>query len=191
MLGVPIDQEVSALGLWSQLANKVANALLYWFWNSVSRIFTTASRQGGSFLVDEIRGKLASAELDNAVLLRWGHDASFEMVNHRLTNDYGCCTQGLAYPRDKAEDLLHWDDGAPRIGLRGSSIEQYADENDELCWALTPSVLQHIGPKTLKDVVKMAKKQVLITHRVKSYPFELNDAEELRREHFVAAGDGT
>ncbi|KAK3698298.1 hypothetical protein LTR37_017006 [Vermiconidia calcicola] len=108
-----------------------------------------------------------------------------------VMNNYGCCAQGLAYPRHKAEDLLHWYDAEPRIGLRDSLIEQYADANDELRWALTPSVVQHIGRKTSKNGGGMAKKKIPITQRLWHFPFEMNDEEKLRNEHARVVGAAT
>ena len=105
-------------------------------------------------------------------------------------NNYGCCAQGLAYPRHKAEDLIHWYDSAPRIGLRDTLIEQYADGKDELRWALTPSVIQHIGRTTSKVATggRPKKAEIPMTQKLWSFPFELNDAEALRREHAKAVG---
>lgn len=96
-------------------------------------------------------------------------------------NNYGCCAQGLTFPRHKAEELISWYDAEPRIGLRDSLIEKYADERGEQRFALTPSVIQHIGVKTSK--VAGAGVQ---TRPLWSFPFELNDASALRAEHSLA-----
>lgn len=108
-------------------------------------------------------------------------------------NNYGCCAQGLVFPRHKAEDLIKWYDMAPRIGLRDSLIELYADRNHEERWALTPSVIQHIGRTTSKveNGGRWAKKEIPITQKLWSFPFELFDRDALRREHEKVIGGVT
>lgn len=99
-------------------------------------------------------------------------------------NNYGCCAQGLVFPRHKAEDLIKWYDMAPRIGLRDSLIELYADRNHEERWALTPSVIQHIGRTTSKvEGGGTSKKEIPITQKLWSFPFEMFDWQMLRLRH--------
>ena len=67
-----------------------------------------------------------------------------------VMNRYGCCSQGLVFPRLKAEDLASWFVEA-RVGFVDVLIEEYADRHaDEERLALVPSVLQHVGRKSSK-----------------------------------------
>ncbi|KAM0718356.1 hypothetical protein Q7P37_005425 [Cladosporium fusiforme] len=64
-------------------------------------------------------------------------------------NQYGCCSQGLVFPRAKAQDIVDLFE-VRKIGYVDMLIEEYADQHGELRWALTPPVLQHIGRKSSK-----------------------------------------
>lgn len=63
--------------------------------------------------------------------------------------------------------------------------EEYANEKGELRWALTPSVLQHVGQKSTKgdDFGEAAKYGRSVAEKLWNFAFELNDAGILRREH--------
>lgn len=101
-------------------------------------------------------------------------------------NQYGCCSQGLVFPRDKAQDIADLFE-ARKIGYVDMLIEEYADEHAEFRWALTPPVLQHIGRKSSKgdDFGEASKNNMPVAAKLWSFQYELNDAEELRREHAI------
>lgn len=68
-----------------------------------------------------------------------------------VMNRYGCCSQGLVFPRLKAEDLVSWFREV-RVGFVDVLIERYADQHvGEERLALVPSVLQHVGSKSSKE----------------------------------------
>ena len=105
-------------------------------------------------------------------------------------NNFGCCAQGLVYPRNKAHDLIAWFETS-RIGFADMLSEQYANEHGEQRWALTPSVLQHIGAKSSKadDFGADAKHSRSVAQNIWNFAFELNDPKALRDEHEAAALD--
>jgi hypothetical protein len=98
-------------------------------------------------------------------------------------NNFGCCAQGLVYPRGKAHDLIAWYE-ASRIGFADMLTEQYANEHGEQRWALTPSVLQHIGAKSSKadDFGLDAKHSKSVAQTIWNFAFELNQPTALRKE---------
>jgi hypothetical protein len=105
-------------------------------------------------------------------------------------NNFGCCAQGLVYPRNKAHDLIAWYETS-RIGFADMLTEQYANDHREQRWALTPSVLQHIGTKSSKsdDFGSDAKHSRSVAQNIWNFAFELNDPKALRKEHEMAALD--
>ncbi|KAF6804561.1 hypothetical protein CSOJ01_10095 [Colletotrichum sojae] len=59
---------------------------------------------------------------------------------------YGCCSQGLVFPRRRLERLSQHFLHPPEDKLFPDQIiERWADDEGLLKWALVPSVLQHIG----------------------------------------------
>lgn len=100
-------------------------------------------------------------------------------------NDYGCCAQGLLFPKHKAAGLIGWYRDAG-IGFADDLTEQYAAKYKQQRWALVPSVLQHVGAKSSKpgDVAPGSKPS---TGRTWNFAFESNDADRLRLEHTLAA----
>ncbi|KAF2158635.1 hypothetical protein M409DRAFT_30860 [Zasmidium cellare ATCC 36951] len=103
-------------------------------------------------------------------------------------NDFGCCAQGLIFPRHKARDLIEWYKTS-RVGFADMLTEQYANEHGEQRWALTPSVLQHIGAKSSKpeDFGHGAKYSKSVAGMIWNFAFELNSPKALRKEHELAA----
>ncbi|KAK3717583.1 hypothetical protein LTR37_005649 [Vermiconidia calcicola] len=109
-----------------------------------------------------------------------------------VMNNYGCCTQGLVWPRHKAEELMEWYDRSNPLGYGDILIEQYADSHDELRLAITPSVIQHIGVKSSKVGASSTKSkhERPMSEKLWNFRFELNNAEELKRELELAVADG-
>lgn len=100
-------------------------------------------------------------------------------------NNYGCCAQGLVWPRNKAEELMHWYDTRHPYGFGDMLIEDYANRRGEMRYALTPSVIQHIGSHSSHgdDWGPAAKHNRSVAQKLWNFAFEMNDAEELRVEH--------
>ena len=99
-------------------------------------------------------------------------------------NKYGCCSQGLVFPRGKVQDLIDWYE-TKKIGFVDTLLEEYADQHDELRWALTPSVIQHIGRKSSKgdDFGAGSKYHITVAEKLWNFAFEQNSATVLREEH--------
>lgn len=100
----------------------------------------------------------------------------------------GCCLQGMVYPRDKVEPLVEWYEqhGAGFVDLL---TEEYADKNNELRWAMVPSVLQHIGRKSSKgdEFLDESKHDMPLAEKVWNFEYERYDARVLRQSHTLAA----
>jgi hypothetical protein len=94
---------------------------------------------------------------------------------------FGCCTQALAFPRDRVADVIDWYE-SQQTGDADSLLEKYANENNEIRWALTPSLFQHIGTQSSK----FENGEPRIARSIWNYHFELNDPIELQIEHEAA-----
>lgn len=101
-----------------------------------------------------------------------------------LMPKYGCCSQGFVFPRGRALMLTTYfadrHTGAPDV-----LIEDFANEKGELRWAITPSVVQHIGRKSSKkdDYGDMSKYGMSVAEKIWSFGFERLDWRALREEH--------
>ena len=62
--------------------------------------------------------------------------------------------------------------------------EEFANQHDEIRWAITPSVLQHVGSKSSKEGFEHEPPKQSVAD-LWNFAFELNDADALRREHDV------
>ena len=71
-----------------------------------------------------------------------------------------------------------------RSGFVDVLIEDYANERDELRYAITPSVVQHVG----RTSSKMDDYGPLIKQKVWSFSFEKQEWLDLKNEHEAAAG---
>ena len=87
---------------------------------------------------------------------------------------------------------MEWYESSKPLGYGDVLIEQYADSHDELRLAITPSVIQHIGVKSSKVGASSpkSKHERPIPEKLWNFRFELNNAEELKREHESAIADG-
>ncbi|KAL2221396.1 hypothetical protein M432DRAFT_543321 [Thermoascus aurantiacus ATCC 26904] len=98
---------------------------------------------------------------------------------------FGCCSQGLVFPRSRVPDLVAWFESR-RIGYVDTLTEEYADRNGEIRWALTPSVLQHVGRKSSKAddfTTRPDRYHLSVAERLWNFAFETNDAAALHLEH--------
>lgn len=73
---------------------------------------------------------------------------------------FGCCSQSMVFPQSRIAELINFYD-AKKIGFVDTLTEEFADEHDELRWALTPSIMQHIGAKSSKDGAGNMKQQTI------------------------------
>lgn len=71
--------------------------------------------------------------------LAWSWHPAREMPN------YGCCAQGLVFPRRHLEGVLSLLRRPPFAFAGDQILEDYAGERALSKWALEPSVLQHVG----------------------------------------------
>jgi hypothetical protein len=75
------------------------------------------------------------------------------------------------------------------IGYVDTITEDYANEKNEIRWAVTPSIVQHVGRKSSKgdDILSprkvRSKSELTVAERIWNFGFEMNDAEALRAEH--------
>ncbi|KAJ5495363.1 hypothetical protein N7539_000479 [Penicillium diatomitis] len=96
---------------------------------------------------------------------------------------FGCCSQGLVFPQTRIGDLVSWYE-FKRLGYIDMLTEEYADANNEVRWALTPSVLQHVGSKSSKvNMPREHRTRRTVSEMIWNFMFEKNDVGELRREH--------
>ncbi|EGD91541.1 hypothetical protein H112_00637 [Trichophyton rubrum D6] len=94
---------------------------------------------------------------------------------------FGCCSQALVFPHNRVPDVVFWYE-KKKIGFADSLLEEYANINNEIRWALTPSVFQHIGAKSSKDGSGDD-----VAKQIWNPDFELNDPIALQAEHNEAA----
>ncbi|OAL72702.1 hypothetical protein A7D00_2475 [Trichophyton violaceum] len=63
---------------------------------------------------------------------------------------YGCCTQGMVFPRDQVDGLRAYLQKRGH-GHTDTMIEEYAEESKLTRYALIPQQLQHVGLKSSRD----------------------------------------
>jgi hypothetical protein len=90
---------------------------------------------------------------------------------------FGCCSQALVFPTFKAQQLVAYFKER-HIGYTDVLIEEFANERDELRFALTPSVVQHAGRETSKT-----SKDRTSAEKIWSAAFEMLDWKGLKKEH--------
>ncbi|RHZ63937.1 hypothetical protein CDV55_102394 [Aspergillus turcosus] len=87
------------------------------------------------------------------------------------------------FPQARINDLVSWYE-SKRAGYVDMLTEDYADQNGETRWALTPCVLQHVGSKSSKtNSPSRHKNQRTASETIWNFRFEEHDVESLRREH--------
>lgn len=66
-------------------------------------------------------------------------------------NNFGCCSQGLIFPRNIVPTLIdRMDDAIPLDYLADTMIETISDQEGYVRWAIAPALLQHIGTESSK-----------------------------------------
>ena len=108
-----------------------------------------------------------------------------------LMPKYACCGQGLMYPQDRVvNDLIPlFRDSRNSTMATDSFIEVYADQHDELRWAVTPVLLQHVGGKSSHGAVRSTYGD-LTANWLFNFGFEANIAEVLAEEHQMVIEGG-
>lgn len=118
-----------------------------------------------------------------------------------LMPKFGCCSQSFVFPTSRAPDLINYYE-SKKVGFVDVLTEEFADRRndggggggseEELRWALTPSVMQHVGRKSSKgdDFGEAAKYDRSVAEKLWNFEFEGNDAGGLREEHLRQRAGG-
>jgi hypothetical protein len=98
--------------------------------------------------------------------------------------EFGCCSQGFVFPHLKALALIDYFKDR-KLGFMDVLTEEYANERGELRYAMTPSVMQHVGRKSSKidDYGPQSKWGRSVAEKIWSFTFERFDWRNLRKEH--------
>ncbi|KAH9861343.1 hypothetical protein J1614_011089 [Plenodomus biglobosus] len=101
---------------------------------------------------------------------------------------FGCCSQAFVFPNTKAIELISYFKDR-HIGYVDVLIEDFANERGELRYAITPSLVQHIGRQQGKGDASgpMSKWGMGVGERIWSFGFEGLNRALLRREHEAVA----
>ncbi|KAF2846691.1 integral membrane protein-like protein [Plenodomus tracheiphilus IPT5] len=106
---------------------------------------------------------------------------------------FGCCSQAFVFPNIKALELISYFKER-HVGFVDVLTEDFANERGELRYAVTPSLVQHVGREKGRDGDKSGlgmKWGMGVGERIWSFGFEGLDGGQLRREHeSVAQGKG-
>jgi hypothetical protein len=72
-----------------------------------------------------------------------------------------------------------------KVGFVDMLTEEYANRFGGGRWAVTPSVIQHVGGKSSKgdDLGSNAKYDRTVAEKIWNFRFERFDAEALKKEH--------
>lgn len=99
-------------------------------------------------------------------------------------NIFGCCTQGLVYPREQVPGLIAFLQDR-KAGQTDSMIEEYASNTQLTRYAFAPQQIQHVGLKSSRDNLDIN------TQSTWAFWFEENDPKQLKVEHeqLLAAHD--
>ena len=96
---------------------------------------------------------------------------------------FACCAQGLVYNNVRVPRLIKWYQ-EKRLGYVDSRAEELADTGEVGSrWAITPSVIQHVGTFSTKGEDVLKKGEVSVSQQRWNFAFELNNATLLRLEH--------
>ncbi|PYH92480.1 hypothetical protein BO71DRAFT_329796, partial [Aspergillus ellipticus CBS 707.79] len=91
-------------------------------------------------------------------------------------NSHGCCTQGLVFPRERIDGLIGYL-VERHDGQTDALIEEYAEKEHLMRYALAPQQLQHIGLKSSRGNPEIN------TQSMWAFWYEENDPRLLRGEH--------
>ncbi|KAI8956725.1 hypothetical protein F5Y11DRAFT_138907 [Daldinia sp. FL1419] len=101
-----------------------------------------------------------------------------------LMHKYGCCAQGLIFPRRQILDhLLPLYRGThDSHAAVDTFLEDWANNRDSLRWAVTPVLIQHVGGKSSHGAGDQETGS-LTDDMPFDYSFEMNDPVKLEKEH--------
>lgn len=101
---------------------------------------------------------------------------------------FGCCSQAFVFPRTKALELVTYFKER-HLGYVDVLIEDFANERRELRYAVTPSLVQHVGRENSRGDANgpMSKWGMGVAERIWSFTFENFNAAALRTEHLQVA----
>ncbi|KAK5630680.1 hypothetical protein RRF57_006395 [Xylaria bambusicola] len=99
-----------------------------------------------------------------------------------FTQQYGCCLQGDAIPQMQMTDVCF--DTQDSHAATDTFLEDYANEHDELRWAVTLSLIQHVGGKNSHGVGDQLHGRITCDTPF-NYDFERNDPAQLSQEHMA------
>ena len=92
---------------------------------------------------------------------------------------FGCCAQGLVFSREMAPKVV------ARLTIKKAGyvdmlVEEWADEEDLVRWAVVPSLLQHIGGRSSKgdDMGFKSKHNRAVAEKIWNFGFELHKADD-------------
>jgi hypothetical protein len=107
-------------------------------------------------------------------------------------DNFGCCSQGLVFSRSMAKTLVGWYE-EKKAGYVDMLTEEYGNTFRNTRWALTPSVIQHVGGKTSKShgLSGISTGELSEAETIWNFEFERFDPEALRLEHNLAVGGGS
>lgn len=105
-------------------------------------------------------------------------------------NRFGCCSQGLLFPHDKAEKLVEWYEKHSE-GYVDALTEEFGNNNDLRRYAISPPVIQHIGIRSSKNddakwLEVLPTGWVTPANKLWNFAFELQDPQQLKLEHEAA-----
>ncbi|KAI1091424.1 integral membrane protein [Rostrohypoxylon terebratum] len=101
-----------------------------------------------------------------------------------LMHQYGCCAQGLVFPQRQVLDHLIplYRDTQDNHAAVDTFLEDWANNNDGLRWAVTPVLIQHVGGKSSHGAGDQEAGS-LTDDMPFDYSFETNDPIKLAKEH--------
>ena len=96
---------------------------------------------------------------------------------------FACCAQGLVYNPARVPRLIEWYQ-QKKLGYVDDRAEELANTGEVGSrWAITPSVVQHVGTFSTKGEDDLKKGEVSVSQQRWNFAFELNNATLLRLEH--------
>lgn len=103
---------------------------------------------------------------------------------------YGCCSQGLVFNRMLVPDTVDWLRKA-KVGQIDSLLEEWADLKGLPRWAVSPSLLQHVGAKSSRgdDYGSKSKHNMTVAAKIWNFQFEQSTPFELERLEVEATND--
>ncbi|KAK6070801.1 hypothetical protein SCUP515_08202 [Seiridium cupressi] len=106
-----------------------------------------------------------------------------------LMHRYGCCGQGLVFPQEQVNKHLlpMYRNSNDSHAAVDTFLEDWANARDQLRWAVTPVLIQHVGVKSSHGAGDHKFGQ-LTDDMPFDYDFELNGPVDLAKEHQLWIG---